>query len=71
MIDQYLHIHLTNFQKFGIKISMMQLPDLDISVYPLSRNENVLNAVMNNFLVVKSVIICLNYCFWKLIKKLN
>lgn len=71
MIDQYLHTHLTNFQKFGIKISMMQLPDLDISVYPLSRNENVLNAVMNNFLVVKSVIICLNYCFWKLIKKLN
>lgn len=71
MIDQYLHTHLTNIQKFGIKISMMQLPDLDISVYLLSRNENVLNAVMNNFLVVKSVIICLNYCFWKLIKKLN
>ena len=71
MIDQYLHTHLTNIQKFGIKISMMQLADLDISVYLLSRNENVLNAVMNNFLVVKSVIICLNYCFWKLIKKLN
>lgn len=71
MIDQYLHTHLTNIQNFGVKISMMQLPDLDISVYPLSRNENVLNAVMNNFLVVKSVIICLNYCFWKLIKKLN
>lgn len=71
MIDQYLHTHLTNIQKFGVKISMMQLPDLDISVYSLSRNENVLNAVMNNFLVVKSVIICLNYCFWKLIKKLN
>ena len=71
MIDQYLHTHLTNIQKFGIKISMMQLPDLDISVYLLSRNENVLNAVMNNFLVVKSVIICLNYCFWKLVKKLN
>ena len=71
MIDEYLHTHLTNIQKFGVKISMMQLPDLDISVYPLSRNENVLNAVMNNFLVVKSVIICLNYCFWKLIKKLN
>ena len=71
MIDQYLHTHLTNIQKFGVKISMMQLPDLDISVYSPSRNENVLNAVMNNFLVVKSVIICLNYCFWKLIKKLN
>ena len=71
MIDQYLHTHLTNIQIFGIIISMMQLPDLDISVYLLSRNENVLNAVMNNFLVVKSVIICLNYCFWKLIKKLN
>ena len=71
MIDQYLHTHLTNIQKFGVKISMMQLPDLDISVYSLSRNENVLNAVMNNFLVVKSIIICLNYCFWKLIKKLN
>ena len=71
MIDEYLHTHLTNIQKFGVKISMMQLPDLDISVYSLSRNENVLNAVMNNFLVVKSVIICLNYCFWKLIKKLN
>ena len=71
MIDQYLHTHLTNIQNFGVKISMMQLPDLDISVYPLSRNENVLNAVMNNFLVVKSVIICLNYCFWKLNKKLN
>ena len=71
MIDQYLHTHLTNIQKFGIKISMIPLPDLDISVYLLSRNENVLNAVMNNFLVVKSVIICLDYCFWKLIKKLN
>ena len=52
---------------------MTQLLDLEVAVVPLSRNGNISNEVMNNFLVVKSVIIGLNYCFWKsvILKKLQ
>ena len=61
-IDQPLHIHLTNCDKFGDIITMMQLPNMDNSVLPVNRKEHILNAVMNNFSVVN---FCPNYSFWK------
>ena len=48
-IDQPLHIHLTNCDKFGDIITMMQLPNMDNSVVPVNRKEHILNAVMNDF----------------------
>ena len=62
-IDQPLHIHLTNCDKFGDIITTMQLPNMDNSVVPVNRKEHILNAVMNNFSVVN---FCPNYSFWKL-----
>ena len=48
-IDQPLHIHLTNCDKFGDIITMMQLSNMNNSVVPVNRKEHHLNAVMNNF----------------------
>ena len=59
------NIILPIFKKLVLKLASFN--DSDISVVALSRNENISNAVVNDFLVVKSLIIGLNYCFWKLI----
>ena len=48
-IDQPLHIHLTNCDKFGDIITVMQLSNMNNSVVPVNRKEHHLNAVMNNF----------------------
>ena len=51
-IDQPLHIHLTNCDKFGDIISMMQLCNMYNSVVPVNRKEHILNAVTNNYSIV-------------------
>ena len=50
-IDQPLHIHLTNCDKFSDIITIMQLPDMGNFVVLVNRKEHILNAAMNNFSV--------------------